>query len=86
MDIHPLVIIQLSLCLVTKANLSYRSIPKVFQALNEILDLGLKEPSYTTVFLWMKKQGIANFKDKTFFKGKKWFLIIDESIQFGNKK
>ena len=83
---YPLIIIQLALCLVTKANLSYRSIPKVFQALNEILHLGLKEPSYTTVLIWMKKQGIANFKDKSFFKGKKWFLIIDESIQFGNKK
>lgn len=34
----------------------------------------------------MKKQGVANFKDRSFFEGKKWFLIIDESIQFGNKK
>lgn len=83
---YPLVIIELALCLVTKANLSYRSIPKVFKALNRSLNLGLKEPSHTTVLIWMKKQGIANFKDKSFFEGKKWFLIIDESIQFGNKK
>jgi len=43
------VIIELALSLVTKANLSYRSIPKVFKALNRSLGLGLKEPSHTTV-------------------------------------
>jgi hypothetical protein len=35
---------------------------------------------------WVKKQGIANFRDKDFFRDKKWVLIMDESIQFGNKK
>lgn len=81
-----MVIIQLALTLVSKANLSYRSIPRVFNALNQTLNLGLKEPTHTTVLLWMKKQGVANFKEKSFFENKKWFLIIDESIQFGNKK
>lgn len=84
--VYPLVVIQLALSLVTKANISYRSIPKVFNALNQSLNLGLKEPTHATVLIWMKKQGVANFKDKSFFEGKKWFLIIDESIQFGNKK
>lgn len=60
--------------------------PRVFKALNEILKLGLKEPTHATVLIWMKKQGVANFKEKSFFEGKKWFLIMDESIQFGNKK
>uniref|UniRef100_UPI0040477B50 hypothetical protein n=1 Tax=Mariniflexile sp. TaxID=1979402 RepID=UPI0040477B50 len=83
---YPLIIIQLALCLVTKANLSYRSIPRVFKALNESLNLGLKAPTHATVLIWVKKQGVANFKDKSFFEGKKWFLILDESIQFGNKK
>lgn len=55
-------------------------------ALNETLNLGLKVPTHSTVLLWMKKQGVANFKAKSFFAGNKWFLIIDESIQFGNKK
>ncbi|GHT19774.1 hypothetical protein FACS189429_7720 [Bacteroidia bacterium] len=35
---------------------------------------------------WTKKQGVANFREKDFFNNKKWVLIIDESIQFGNKK
>jgi hypothetical protein len=34
----------------------------------------------------VKKQGIANFRDKTFYDQQEWILIIDESIQFGNKK
>lgn len=83
---YSLVIIQLALTLVSKANISYRSVPKVFNALNQSLNLGLKEPTHSTVLLWMKKQGVANFKEKSFFEGNKWFLIIDESIQFGNKK
>ena len=72
--------------MVCKANVSYRSVPKLFKAINESLGLDLKEPTHATVLIWMKKQGIANFKEKQFFEGKKWFLIIDESIQFGNKK
>lgn len=83
---YPLIIIQLALCLATKANLGYRSIPRVFKALNESLNLGLKAPTHATVLIWVKKQGVANFKDKSFFEGKNWFLILDESIQFGNKK
>jgi hypothetical protein len=35
---------------------------------------------------WMKKQGISNIRKKTFFNAQKWVLVIDESIQFGNKK
>ena len=69
-----------------KSGVSYRSVPKIFNALNTVLNLGLKVPSHTTVLVWMKKQGVANFKEKSFFKGKSWFLIVDESIQFGNKK
>lgn len=72
--------------MVCNANVSYRSVPKLFKAINECLALDLKEPTHATVLIWMKKQGIANFKEKSFFEGKKWFLIIDESIQFGNKK
>lgn len=72
--------------MVSKSGLSYRSVPKVFIALNESFGLEFKVPSHSIILQWMKKQGIANFKSKPFFEGKKWFLIIDESIQFGNKK
>jgi hypothetical protein len=38
------------------------------------------------VLNWTKKQGISQFRDKDFYLHEKWVLIIDESIQFGNKK
>lgn len=81
-----MVIISLALTLINKSGISYRAVPKVFKALNETLDLNFKIPTHSTVLVWMKKQGVSNFKEKSFFEGNKWFLIIDESIQFGNKK
>jgi hypothetical protein len=35
---------------------------------------------------WTKKLGMSHIRDKEFYEGQKWVLIIDESIQFGNKK
>jgi hypothetical protein len=43
-------------------------------------------PTHTTVLNWIKKQGISQFRDKDFYRHEKWVLIVDESIQFGNKK
>lgn len=54
--------------------------------MNLTFDLNLRVPSHTTVLNWVKKQGLANFRDKTFFNSRKWIIILDESIQFGNKK
>jgi hypothetical protein len=55
-------------------------------ALNLSFDLNLRVPTHATVLNWVKKQGIANFREKTFYDNQKWILIVDESIQFGNKK
>jgi hypothetical protein len=54
--------------------------------MNMSFDLNLRVPSHVTVLNWVKKQGVANFRDKDYFNNEKWILIIDESIQFGNKK
>jgi len=35
---------------------------------------------------WVKKHGISQFREKEFYRQQKWVLILDESIQFGNKK
>lgn len=43
-------------------------------------------PTHTTVLNWTKKQGIALFREPSFYQQEKWVLIADESIQFGNKK
>ncbi|MDR0288341.1 MAG: hypothetical protein LBI03_11640, partial [Clostridiales bacterium] len=59
---------------------------KIFIHLNLCLHLNLKIPTHTTVLNWTKKQGISQFRAKSFYQQEKWVLILDESIQFGNKK
>jgi hypothetical protein len=46
----------------------------------------LKIPTHSTVLNWIKKHGINNFKDSSFYQNEKWVLILDESVQFGDKK
>lgn len=76
----------MALLLINKSGVSFRSASKVFLVMNIALRLNLRVPSHTTILIWMKKQGIANFRDKDFFQDDEWVLIMDESIQFGNKK
>lgn len=72
--------------LVCNGGVSFRGVSKVFIALNLSFNLNLRIPTHATVLIWMKKQGIANFRDADFFAHDKWVLIIDESVQFGNNK
>lgn len=72
--------------LVCNGGVSFRGVSKVFIAINLSFNLKLRIPAHATVLVWMKKQGIANFREPVFFEQQKWVLIIDESVQFGNKK
>ena len=76
----------MAITLINCSGVSFRSVSKVFMALNLSFDLNLRVPTHATVLNWVKKQGIANFREKTFYDNQKWILIVDESIQFGNKK
>jgi hypothetical protein len=76
----------LAINLVIDAGVSFRGVKKVFAAVNLYLQINLGTPSHTTVLNWTKKQGVSNIRKKEFFNAQKWVLIIDESIQFGNKK
>lgn len=76
----------MAMLLVCSGGVSFRGVGKIFVALNLSFHLNLRVPSHTTVLVWMKKQGIANFRERDFFEQEKWVLIIDESVQFGNKK
>jgi len=76
----------MALILVSGGGVSFRAVSKVFIAMNMSLNLSLRIPTHATVLTWMKKQGIANFRENNFFEKEKWVLLIDESIQFGNKK
>jgi len=79
-------IIQMAISLINFSGVSFRSVSKIFLVMKITFNLNIRIPSHTTVLNWVKKQGIANFRDKDFFENEKWILIIDESIQFGNKK
>jgi hypothetical protein len=35
---------------------------------------------------WTKKLGMAHIRGKEFYEEQQWILVVDESIQFGNKK
>jgi hypothetical protein len=79
-------IIQLAISLVTTTGVSFRAVSKVFIHLNLSFHLNLDVPTHTTVLNWVKKQGISQFRSYEFYQHEKWVLIVDESIQFGNKK
>jgi hypothetical protein len=76
----------LAIALVTTAGVSFRAVSKVFIHLNLSFRLNLDIPTHSTVLNWVKKQGISQFKNCEFYQHEKWVLIVDESIQFGNKK
>lgn len=76
----------MAITLINCSGVSFRSVSKIFLVMNISFNLSLRIPSHSTVLNWVKKQGIANFKDKSFYDHEKWILIVDESIQFGNKK
>jgi hypothetical protein len=50
------------------------------------LNLNVGAPSHTTVLNWTKKQAISHFRANESYNHETWVLIVDESIQFGNKK
>jgi hypothetical protein len=76
----------MSLLLLNSGGASFRSIGKIIVSINLCFNLKLRIPAHTTVLIWMKKQGLQNFEKKCFYASEKWILIIDESVQFGNKK
>jgi len=83
---YPISIIQMAITLINVSGVSFRSVSKIFLVMNLTFGLELRVPSHATALIWVKKQGIANFRNKDYFKQDKWILIVDESIQFGNKK
>lgn len=76
----------MALLLVNGGGASFRSIGKIIVSINLCFNLKLRVPTHAIVLVWMKKQGVVNMKLKSFYSSEKWVLIIDESVQFGNKK
>ena len=83
---YSFVVIELAISLVIDVGVSFRGASKLFVMLNLYLELNIGTPTHTTILNWTKKQGVSNFREKSYFKKQKWILIADESIQFGNNK
>lgn len=72
--------------MVMLAGVSFRSASKLFAGINLYLGLNLGQPTHATILNWVKKQGVANFREKNYFDERKWVLIVDESVLFGSNK
>lgn len=72
--------------MVMLAGVSFRAASKLFAGINLYLGLNLGQPTHATILNWVKKQGVANLREKSFFENRKWVLIVDESILFGSNK
>jgi len=83
---YSLPVIQFALSLVISVGISFRAVSKLFVEMNLYLSINLGTPTHTTILNWTKKQGVGNFREKDFFDKGEWVLIVDESIQFGNRK
>jgi hypothetical protein len=70
----------MAITLINCSGVSFRSVSKVFIVLNISFNLNLRVPTHATVLNWVKKQGIANFRDKAFYDDQKWILIVEEII------
>lgn len=64
---------------------SFRSLSKVFVAINIHLDLGKSVPSFSTSMLWVKKIGYFQLQLSK-EKADDWIIIVDESIGIGQEK
>jgi len=78
-------IIMLCMFLRQKGNCSLRSTSSILRIVALILDLELSYPSRSSIQNWEKKLGYSRLKKES-KKGKKWVLIIDESISIGKQK
>ncbi len=64
----------MAISLINFSGVSFRSVSKIFLVMKIAFNLYIRIPSHTTVLNWVKKQGIANFRDKDFFENEKWIF------------
>ncbi|MDD2475942.1 MAG: hypothetical protein PHI32_08540 [Dysgonamonadaceae bacterium] len=82
------VVVRLSTLLYTRANTGSRSIVKILEVFNEVLDgiLG-KIPSYSNIINWTKKCGLKTYKTAgESLQDTPYGLIVDESMMIGRVK
>lgn len=78
-------VVLICLMIKLKTSASFRAIQKIILIMCLNARLNSKAPSHTTILNWTKKFGFHQLQKPRDLSGK-WFLIIDESIQFGQNK
>lgn len=64
-----------------------RTVVKILEVFSEVLDENFgKSPCYNTVENWIKKLGLSVYQDDQPCKGKKFAMVMDESIAINGQK
>lgn len=69
----------------TLTSVSFRAIVKIVALIETLFPTSNEIPAFNSVLIWYKKVGLYQL-NKLKERANDWILIIDESIQFGNKK
>lgn len=80
--------VALSTAFYTHLSIGSRQIVEIFNILNEFMDNTFGEvPAYTTIGYWAQELGLSVYKEScTLFKGKRYALVVDESMMIGSEK
>ena len=80
--------VALSTAFYARLSIGSRQIVEIFNILNEFMDnIFGKVPAYTTIGYWAQELGLSVYKEScTLFKGKRYALIVDESMMIGSEK
>ena len=80
--------VALSTAFYARLSIGSRQIVEIFNILNEFMGNIFGEvPAYTTIGYWAQELGLSVYKEScTLFKGKRYALIVDESMMIGSEK
>ena len=80
--------VALSVAFYSRLSVGSRQVVEIFNILNEFMgDMFGKVPAYTTIGYWAQELGLSVYKESCdLFKGKRYALIIDESMMIGSEK
>ncbi len=84
---YSLLIIQLCVLIYIRTNCGLRTVVKILEIFNEVLEGKCgKVPCYNTVENWMKKLGLSTYENDNKPTDKKFAYVIDESIMVNREK
>ncbi len=82
----PLVVIQLCGLIYMRTSCGLRTVVKILEILSEVLGENFgKNPCYNTVENWIKKLGLSVYQNDQLCKGKKFAMVMDESIAINSQ-